>query len=245
MRRCLIALLLSLFIPVSSWAAVAFDARSEGLANPGTSLTVAHTVTGSNVVLYVACTHQPGSGVDVTNMTATYNGVSMGVKFTDTTTNGSRHVRVFRLVGASTGTNNWVISWGGANVVVACIAASYTGVDQVTPDDANGTTDGSAGGTSTTQDVSSATGNMVMDVVVLSDFATLPSAGSGQTLINDVLAAAGSNGLFGTYESGATTVTMDDSWVGFVSYVQWAWDINAGSGAAAPTFGYYNLLVVQ
>lgn len=213
--------------------AVAFDARSEGEGTTG--LTIAHTCLGSNRVLYVAVTSCPGSGVEVDAVSATYNGISMAVFFTDITTHGSRRCRVFRLVAPDTGANNIILTWAGGGNMRA-IGASYTGVDQTTPDDAQQTVDGSAGGTSSTVDVSSAAGNMVMDCLVTSPFITFTTSQAGQTLINEMTGDGGGPGyqsIIAQYESGAGTVTMTESWDATVSYVGWAWNINAGTAAAS------------
>lgn len=215
--------------------AVAFDARSEGEAVPGTSLTIAHTVSGSNRVLYCAITHDPG-GDEVDQVTATYNGTAMAVFFTDMTTHASRRVRVFRLVAPDTGTHDVVLSWGGDSQFFRAVCASFTGVDQTTPDDAQVLTDGSGGGTSTSRSVSSATGDMVMDTVVLSAFATSMAVSGTNTEINQIVAAGMGNGIAASYEAGAATVTPSWSWTGSVAWVQWAWNINAAAGTSRPMF---------
>lgn len=209
--------------------AVAFDAGSEGEADPGASLTIAHTVSGSDRVLYCAITHSPG-GDEVDQVTATYNGTAMDVMFTDMTTHGSRRVRVFRLVEPATGTNDVVFSWGGGSQSFRAVCASFTGVDQADPDDAHVLTDGSGGGTSTSRSVTSATDDMVMDVVVMGNGVTGLTVDGGQTEINQILAGGITNGIGASYEAGATSVTVGWSWTGFVAYVQWAWNINASAG---------------
>jgi hypothetical protein len=113
--------------------AVAFDARSEGeRATSGTSLTVSHVCSGSNRVLYAAIVSGSGSELDLSTVTATYDSVSMAVFFTDASV-ASRPTRVFRLVAPNTGTHDIVFSWSGNNFLRA-VAASYTGVDQSTPE---------------------------------------------------------------------------------------------------------------
>lgn len=222
--------------------AVAFDAASEGANTPdGTSLTISHTCTGSDRALYAVVSHTPGD-TDVSGVTATYNGTTMDVLFTDTTTHSSRHVRAFRLVAPSTGTNNVVFSWSG-NAGMAAICASFTGVDQTDPDDTQVLTDGGGGATSSSRSVTSATGDMVMDVLVLSNNASAITVSGTNTEINQIDPTGGSddpNAIAASYEAGAATVTPSWSWTGLVAAVQWAWNINAatggGGGAAVPVF---------
>ncbi len=221
--------------------AVAFDARSEGMNTPdGTSLTISHACSGSDRALYAVISHTPGDA-DVDTVTATYNGTAMDVLFTDTTTHSSRHVRAFRLVAPSTGTNNVVFSWSGT-AAMAAICGSFTGVDQADPDDAQVLTDGTAGGTSSSRSVTSAAGDMVMDVLVLQNFASSLAVSGTNTEINQMIPAGGvndPNAIGSSYEAGAATVTPSWGWTGTVSYVQWAWNINAasgGGGSSRPMF---------
>lgn len=211
--------------------AVAFDARSEGeRATAGTSLTVSHTCTGSNRALYAAISS--GSGLtDVSTVTATYSGVSMDVLFTDTSVAG-REIRVFRLVAPATGANDIVFSWSGNNFLRA-VAASFTGVDQSDPDDAQTAIDGSGGGTSSSGDQSSTVGDMVMDALLVTNGVTGLTAGASQTEINQIVAdGSGAEylGIAASYEAGASTTTMSWSWTGFVGYRGWTWNINAATG---------------
>lgn len=217
--------------------AVVFDARSEGANTPdGTSLTMSHIVSGSDRALYCVVSHTPGDA-DVDTVTATYNSVAMDVLFTDTTTHSSRHVRAFRLVAPDTGTHDLVLSWSGT-AGMAAVAASFTGVDQADPDDAQVLTDGSGGGTSSSRSVSSAVGDMVMDVLVLSNNVSSLAVSGTNTEINQVVPAGGAddpNAIAASYEAGAATVTPSWGWTSTVSYVQWAWNINAAAGGGGST----------
>lgn len=241
----LLVLLVSLAMASPSWAAVAFDARSEStIGADGTSLTVSHTTSGSNRALYCACSHTPGD-TGVSGVTATYNSVAMDVLFTDEATHGSRTTRVFRLVAPATGANNVVFSWSGTSGMAA-VCASYTGVDQADPDDAQVVTDGSAGGTSSSRSVTSAVGDMVMDVLVLSNNASSIAVSGTNTEVNQIDPAGGAddpNAIASSYEAGSATVTPSWGWTGTVSYVQWAWNINADAGGGTPATNFFRLRV--
>lgn len=245
MMTRLLVLLVAVAIASPSWAAVAFDAMSEGMNTPdGTSLTISHTTSGSNRLLNCVISHTPGDA-DVSAVTATYNGTSMDVLFTDTTTHSSRHVRAFRLVAPATGTNNVVFSWSGT-AAMAAICASFTGVDQADPDDAQVLTDGTAGGTSSSRSVTSAAGDMVMDVLVLSNNASSIAVSGTNTEVNQIDPAGGAddpNAIASSYEAGAATVTPSWGWTGTVSYVQWAWNINADVGGGTPATNFFRLRV--
>lgn len=217
--------------------AVAFDAGSEG--EGATGLTVSHIVgAGSNRILYASVSHCPGSGADVDAVSATYGGVSpTGTFFTDITTSGNRHTRVFYWLAPTSGTANLVFTWAGGGNMRA-IGASFSGVDQTTPHDAQQTFDGTGGTTTPSVNVTSAAGNMVMDVCVCGSGATFTS---GQTLINDMTGDGGGPGYnshASSYASGSGTVSMSYTLSTTVSVVLWAWDINAsgGGGASRPMF---------
>lgn len=220
--------------------AVALDAVSEStIGADGTSLTISHTVAGSDRALYYAVAHTPGD-TGVSGVTATYNGTAMDILFTDDTTLSNRHVRVFRLVAPATGTHDVVLSWTGTSGMAA-LGASFTGVDQADPDDAQAATSVDPG-TSISRSTSSATGDMVMDVLVLSNNASSIAVTGTNTQINQIDGAGGAddpNAIAASYEAGAATVTPSWGWTGSVSGVQWAWNINAatgGGGSAVPVF---------
>ena len=231
---CVLAV--ALLLPAPLWAAVAFDAASEStIGADGTSLTVSHVVSGSNRALYCACSHTPGD-TGVSGVTATYNSVAMDILFTDEATLSNRHVRVFRLVAPDTGTHDTVFSWSGTSGMAA-ICASFTGVDQADPDDAQAATSVDPG-TSISRSTSSAVGDMVMDVLVVNNNSSAIAVSGTNTEINQIDPTGGAddpNGIAASYEAGAATVTPSWGWTGSVSGVQWAWNINAASGGGGAT----------
>lgn len=221
-----------------SWAQVAHvagDAEGEG----ATGISLSMSPSGSNRALYCIVTQAPGGGADVDAVSATFNtSESMTVIHTDTTTNSNRHIRIFRRTAPTATTANVVFTWAGGNHMRA-ICAAYSGVDQTTPEDAVQTTDGTSGNTSSSVNVSSATGDMVMDAVVSSAGAVF-TVGAGQTEINQMTTdtGAGHQGIASSYESGSTTTTMSWALGATLSYVAWGWNINAAAGTAANTGQY-------
>jgi len=156
--------------------AIAFDASSSGETN-GTSLNVSHTCTGANRVLYVAVDTWDGVGVPIIP-TVTYDSVSMTQLSTIIYGSGNdQRLTLFRLVAPSTGTDNITVSTSGtSDIVVAAI--SLTGVSQSDPEDTPGQAS-SPSDTEVTQDVSSATGDLVIDCVAW--YNQTITVGSGQT----------------------------------------------------------------
>lgn len=119
--------------------AIAFDATSKGDA-ASTSITVAHTCTGSNGLLVVT-----GKGNQNINISgATYNSVSMTqvhqISPGGVGTNG--RVFMFYLLNPSTGANNVVVSSSGGTIEFHIENVSYTGVKQSAQPDASNTSSG-------------------------------------------------------------------------------------------------------
>lgn len=93
-----------------------------------------HTCSGSLRVLYVALTID-NSTSSQTFTGATYNGVSMTLIFSGTTSGSGRPIYIWRLVAPATGTNTITISWSGTLPSQGIFsAASFTSVDQTTPE---------------------------------------------------------------------------------------------------------------
>lgn len=97
--------------------AIAYDATSRGTG------TASHTCSGSDRLLIVSAVSQSGTSVP------TYNGVST-TSLTSQTTAHHKH-EVFYLVAPATGANDIVCTGG------TWVAASYTGVSQVSPIDSS------------------------------------------------------------------------------------------------------------
>lgn len=243
-RNRLIAgiLVLAMLLPSPLWAAVAFDAASEGNGGGASNLTVSHTISGSNRVLY-ACLAGYDADYAVGDVTATYDSVSMDVFFTDTATNANRPTRVFRLVAPNTGTHNIVYSWPSGTRYFTVSNGSFTGVDQADPDDAQSATDGSGGNDQTSQAISSATDDMVMDCLVGNTGMTGLVVNQGNTLIASEI-GAGLNAIGTSYEAGAASVTIGWDWTEYTDFVHFGWNINAATGGGSACLGRFSMLGV-
>lgn len=107
--------------------AVAYDATSTSSVNPATSLTFAHTCSGSNRILFVTTITNTGTGVSG----VTYNGVALTLL--DSRADAGGNVpELWYLIAPATGSNNIVITVSGSNAIAGA-AASYTGVKQSAP----------------------------------------------------------------------------------------------------------------
>lgn len=203
--------------------AIAFDATSTGSTASGTSLTVSHTCTGADRCLYVGVATFNGSNPAFSAVTSkTYAGVVMTELGTfNYGTGGVQRVTLLRLVAPATGANDIVISTSPNTCEIVVGACSFTGVHQTTPD---GTAVGhgdSSTAASISDDVSSATGELVVDIVGAFNPSTL-TAGAGQTERIDLINGGGVDSIGMSTEPGAATVTMS-----------WAFGTNRAGGHIA------------
>lgn len=104
--------------------AIAFDAKTQGLANTSSPQSYAHTCTGTDRILYV---HIFLTGGAQTISAMTYNGVSMTQVASRTSGTGST-IYLYRLVNPASGSNNVSITFSAT--FSATVAVSFTGALQ-------------------------------------------------------------------------------------------------------------------
>lgn len=191
--------------------AIAFDATSQNSTASGTSLTVSHTCTGSDLCLYVGVATFQGSNPAFSAITsATYNGVPLTELGTfNYGTGGVQRVTLLRLVAPATGANDIVVSTAPNTCEIVVGACSFTGVHQSTPDGTPAGHGDSSVAASISDDVSSDVGELVVDIVGAFNPGTL-SDGAGQTERLNFNNGAGVDSIGMSTEPGAATVTM--SW---------------------------------
>lgn len=123
--------------------AIAFDAKTAPSTTTGTTHTFSHTCTGSDRVLYVFGHDRATGATQVTGVT--YAGAAM-TKVTEldgTATTNDRAITMWRLIAPATGANNVVVTSSVSNNL-RFASASYTGVDQTTPENGIDTSVGTA-----------------------------------------------------------------------------------------------------
>ena len=108
--------------------AIAIDATSEGFESGGTTVTVSHTITGSDTFLWFS-TFKFGGGDSVTGVT--WNGTSM-TQIGKITSDASGFTYGYAIATSDTGTHD-VVATSSSSVQWFVTNASYTGVDQTTP----------------------------------------------------------------------------------------------------------------
>ena len=177
---------------------------------------------GANRLLLVGVSFA-GTSRYITSMT--YGGVAMTLVGS---AGVNRRVELWRLLNPTVGTGTILANWSGSSDVVFW-SGSFTNVDQTTP---FGTFQ-SASGNSTTPSVtvSSATGQLVVDVMAAAGDAGTINPGSAQALIcsGNTGTSSGDARGGGSSEPGASSVTM--TWSLSNSKV---WDIGAVAIRPAP-----------
>lgn len=110
--------------------AIAVDATSSGqITSAGTTLTISHTCTGSDLVLVVSVITSAGSDPS----SVTYNSVAMTKAVGDTTTTS-----IWYLANPATGANNVVVTHG-SSVKMGAGCISFTGANTSAPIGVTGT----------------------------------------------------------------------------------------------------------
>jgi hypothetical protein len=176
MRR-LFLLAALLFLASPAWAGIAFDAAASAQSTAGaTSLTYTHTVGAglSNGILVVGVSSGNPNAACVTVSTITYNGVSLTQIRADTHTDvseGGVDSELWYLLAPASGVHSVVVTMSGAasgNFGVGSV--SFSGVDQVSPIDAqNGGFSTTGGQTSVSHSVTTVANNAwVMDNLMFS-----------------------------------------------------------------------------
>ena len=186
--------------------ALAVDASSSAEATTPSSLTWAHTVSGTNRLLVVGIQYYFNVNTFISSVT--YNGVACTAVPGATINNANYYVTLYYLIAPSTGANNIVVAYGGgAPFETGCGAVSFTDAHQTTPIGTAVTATGSS--TSPSVTVSSGSGEIVMDTLSIVHDGSL-SVGAGQTSRWNDIGASGFTKYAGSTEPGAASVVM--SW---------------------------------
>jgi hypothetical protein len=201
--------------------AVAFDAVSTALSSTNSITGWNHTCTGSDRVLYVCVALDGASNFTIL---ATYNGVSMTEESEITT---DRFQVVFRLINPASGTNEIAVTGLPSGVQQVGIAFSVNGVDQTTPNDAMSRLN-QASGTSITQSVTTAAGDLLVSFVAVDSTTGLTS---GQTIPSGGTYDGTSSEYGVNYTTGTGSTAIAWSWTSSVANVQTAFNINASASS--------------
>jgi hypothetical protein len=226
--------------------AINFDAKSAGAskgwsqASPKT-ITVAHTCTGSDRILWVAVQVFWDSTIGSIT-TATYNGTAL-TKYAENL-NGQLYSALYYLIAPATGANNIVVTatvGGGATIDDFFIqGSSYTGVDQTTGVDASAT--GGSYGTTATASVTTVADNCeVVDSVIHYGSAAI-TKGANQTLLSsDTSNSAVGSSYLTTPKTPAGSTSMTWTWTGSADWSQCAASFKPAV-ASTVNSGFFSIL---
>ena len=203
--------------------AVSVGNSSTAKTTGATSVTWSHNNNGDAIITGVSAyipANQTVTGVTYAGTSTTSAG-SLSVDAIDTL------AHAHKLSAPASGANNVVASFSGS-IAAVCGATSFSGAHQTTASLTSGLVTTSGNGLSTSQDVTSATGDYVFDL--LAQFAAADVAGLGQ--------AEGWNDnnadIYGasSTETGASTVTMSWALAPAADFVHVAFNIVAAAGGA-------------
>ena len=190
--------------------AIAFDAAASGTVT-GTSLTYAHTCSGSNRILFVGVDVFNPNTDDVTGVT--YGGVAMTQIGTSVAIDVQRDY-LYYLINPPTGANNVVVS-KTSSVAIRSASASYTDANRLGQPDASGT-NSAATATSVAKALTTVADNCWMVSFVMND-ANTSVVDTGTTLRGTAAfhAIGDSNGVItpaGSYSMGWKLASGTGDW---------------------------------
>ena len=161
MIKQLIAILLCLLIAPPAWAAVTVDANSTGASATGTTVTIAHTVSGTNTYILVGCGFNTGGATTISSVTwnTSENLTQIGTR----PRTGTIATDLWGLVAPTATTANIVVTKSASGVDSVCKVVSFNGVDQSTPIGTSNQGTGTAAAPSIA--VTSSAGELVVDVL--------------------------------------------------------------------------------
>lgn len=163
---------------------ITFVRGASGQNSAATTLTIAFDATGCDAIV-VGC-RDAGNATLVTGVT--YNGVALVLKRSDNTAGSSfRGGAVYVGVAPTTGTNNVVISYSGAQTLSA-VVGGFAGVDQTTPTVNTAGRQALAGSPFSTS-ITTTAGNMAVDFYVHTkgDSTSAPVVSGSQTLVGGLM----------------------------------------------------------
>lgn len=193
--------------------ALAVDAVSSVAGSGAGPFTWLHTCSGSNRLLKVDISYYDSGD---TISAVTYNGDAMTVIPSSTVSNGQYTVTSYGLIAPDTGSNTISVTFTGSVFDFGAGAISWTDADQATPFGTAATASGSDA--TPTVNVTSASGEIVSDALVIIHSGTLTVDGSQSQRWNST-GAFGFIKYAGSTEAGATSTTM--SWANSTSQ-DWA-----------------------
>lgn len=204
--------------PAAVEAAIAIDSSENGgYSGAGTSLTYAHTVTGSNTILIVAVVLSGGGD---RMGTVQYNSVSATLVNKQAAAGVNNYMYEYYLIAPTSGTNNIVVQPSSGNGIGSG-AESLTGAKQSAQPDANNTGTDTGTGTSNST-ITTVAANTWLVAFYTATLAT-PTAGTGTfARVSPVGEAGDQKALFdsnGTVGAGSNQLQA----TGVAE--NWAWNI--------------------
>lgn len=217
-----------LLLPAAASAAVSYVDSAISAVTASTSFDVTGVnVSGTNRVMYAWVTRDATG--DPGTPTCVWDSAGANESFTlvQEGSSTSRYLALFRLVNPTTGTAKTVTFGGLTALDNIGVVLVLEGVDQVTPDDTV-VTDNNTTGTTDTNTVTSATGDMVVSVVTVNNQNT---AGLDGSTYEREAVGNGGIGMGLLTMDGAASVDAVWTWTSNSDWRHWAFNVNAAAVA--------------
>lgn len=218
--------------------AASFDTVSiASVVNPDpATLTWSHTFSGDNRLAVISIGY--GAGAEYASG-VTINGVACTLVDRRSSVANGRIMEIWQLVAPASGAQDVVASFTSTNIRPVATCLSFAGVDQTTPLGTIQFEEGNGSNPTITDDVSSGSGEIVLDHVIVSYNATRTIAvGASQSEKSNHYdtgySDANSSRQATSIEDGAATTTM--SWTGsggFIYYAQQSINVKAAAGGGS------------
>lgn len=231
--RTILALLVLLVLSVPAQADIGIGTASTQQNTGATPYTLSHTCeAGSDRFIVVLV-----SSTDVTpalTTSVTYAGVSLTEIFDTIPAAELRHISGHYLVAPATGANNIVVTLANAEDQIVVTALCFTGVDQTTPVGTQVTRNDGAGDGANSITLTTASGEVLIDVIFTNETGTASTQGADQTEIADVAGADAGRHSASTQLGSAGGVMSWTLGAAGTESVMGGFPIKPASGGAAP-----------
>ncbi len=214
-------------------ASITYDAASHAQGSNTSSLSWTHTVGNNGNRLLMVGVDIFSSGVSVSSVT--YGGVNLTHLQGVTTDNGYDTSDLWYLKNPVSGSATIAVTLSGLTGKIVSGAVSYSGVDQTSTTFGTPTSDYGGYVTSLSTTVTSNTGELVVDNIIVENITSGLNYGASQTeRWTDNTGASGIIGA-GSEQAGASSVTMQWSWTGGERAALIAVPIRPSGGSTADT----------
>jgi len=213
-------------VAAAGCGSLTFDTASSNNATGANSVSWNHTTSANSnrAIIFCVGSFHSGGGQSVSSIT--YNGSSTGVTSVGSHVepgSGEERVDIYKLVAPASGTNAIVVTMTGCSAACELGAGSlsFYNAAQTTLTGTFASADGNGASGTMGGNVSSAVGEIAVDVVVYFTTSTKATVGAGMTERFNIPGNNTQDSAAGSTAAGATTVTF--TWTDPFTTSNWSW----------------------